>query len=179
MINVKLTVNGKDFPIHYRLLSAVANDLPDEPQYAALTQELLALDIPSITEKLLARRVLTNEDRDSIWRNGNLHLKRLLAGVEAFRRNLTDAQAEEIITLNNRKILQILASCAEDLYPDPEEKKPMRMSGKMADTLLNFIFHHRDSEVRRMLAENPNTPAKFKRENGEKYIHRRDRGHPL
>lgn len=162
MCTVRLNVNGRDFPVNYMILLAVVSVLSDKPQYVELAQALLALNLPPITEKLVTRVKLSADDIDAIWRNSDTYQKRSLAKVSAFWRNLTDVQAEEIMWLNDREILKSLAINAHELYTDPEEDRDKRLSGKMADALIDFIAHHQDREVQQALADNPKVPAKFK-----------------
>ena len=167
MFEAKLIINGREFPIHYKLLKVIADDLPSGEQYAGVAKALLDLDIPSITQALTGNETLTTEDRDGLWEKGNLDIRRSLVDEGAFRKNLSDAQAEQIIALNDSEILKSLANWAEELYPDEDEEQALRLSGKMADALLEFMASHDDESVRRALAENSQTPAKFRPKFGE------------
>lgn len=162
MFDAKLIVNGQEFPIHYKMLNEIASNVPSSSHYAPLAQALLALGIPSITRELIGNDVLSVEDLDTIWEMGNIDLQRRLADVKTFRKNLTDAQAEQIISINDSAILKELARYAEDLYPMKGEKQAMRLSGKMADALLECMLNHADEGVRRRLGENAQAPAKFR-----------------
>lgn len=162
MVDAKLIVNGNEFPIHYKMLSVIADNLPDSRHYAPLAHALLALDVPSITLGLIRNDALSLDDLDAIWEKGDLDLRRRLVDENIFRSNLTDAQAEQIIAINDSEILKSLARYAERLYPDKGKKQAMRLSGKMADALLEFMANHSDGDVRRELAENYDVPAKFR-----------------
>lgn len=144
MFDAKLIVNGQEFPIHYKMLNEIAGNLPNSGHYAPLAQALLALGIPSITRELIGNVALSVEDLDSIWEKGDIDMKRRLVDEEAFRKNLTDAQAEQIISCNDSEMLKYLARYAEDLYPMRDEKQAMRLSGKMADALLECMLNHAD-----------------------------------
>ena len=162
MREVKLNVNGQDFPIHYQMLSMIAENMPDGKSYAPLVQALLGLDIPSITVSLIDNDTLTTTDLDRIWEKGDLDARRKLMDTATFRKNLTDAQAEEILRLNDSEMLETLARYVEELYPHENDKQAMRLSGKMADKLLESMANHPDFSVRKQLERNAQAPAKFK-----------------
>lgn len=162
MFDAKLIINGQEFPLHYKLLKSIADHLPSGENYAPLAKALLDLNIPSITQGLVDNECLTVEDRDAIWENGDLDIRRSLADENAFRINLSDAQASQIIAINDSEILKSIANWAEQLYPEEDEEQAMRLSGKMADALLEFMASHSDESVRRELAENSQAPAKFR-----------------
>lgn len=162
MYDVKLTINGEEFPVHYKLLCQLARFLPDDAKYLPILRALVALEIPSITYELADKEVLTIEERDKLWEKGDRQIKRLLADESKFRKNLTDAQAEEIIELNDSEILSSIAGYCEQLYPSSDDEQAMRLSGKMADQLLEFLLKHPNDNVRDRLAGNSDTPAKFR-----------------
>lgn len=163
MTDVKLVINGQNFPLYYRMLQIIADNLPEEESYAPLAEALLSLGYPSITRKIINKDLLGSEDMDAIWDKGDIDLRRELTDTSSFLKNLTDAQAQEIINLNDPEILGNIAMEAELLYPDDEdENQARRLSGKMADALMEFISRHPESEVKGKFWENSSAPAKFK-----------------
>lgn len=159
MATIRLTDGGKEFTIPYSLLKSLAEHYPDGPQAAELGNALLELGIPSITEELVDKEFLTVEQRDAIWENGDVDVRRRLLHVSAFLSHLTDGQAREIVELDNVKMLETVAEWAEKLYPG--DSGAMRLSGAAADMLINHIRTHENVNVRAALAENSGTPSRF------------------
>lgn len=163
MLDAKLVLNGQEFPLYYKVVNSIAENLPNVENYKSLAKALLALDIPSITESLINSGHLEAEEMDAVWEKGNLDLRRKLADTRAFLKNLTDAQAREIMDLNDSEMLRDVAADAEMLYPDEDDvTRARRLSGQMADALMEFMTNHPDSQVRGALWDNTSTPAKFK-----------------
>lgn len=163
MTDVKLVINGQEFPLYYKMLLSIAENLPNEDNYKPLVQALLALDIPSVTYELVIRELLNREEMDAVWAKGVIDSRRGLAESNSFLKNLTDAQAREMIDLDDSEILKNVARYAEVLYPDDDDKdQAARLSGQMADTLLEFISEHPNSVVRERLMDNTEAPEKFR-----------------
>lgn len=162
-----IVINGQEFPLHYQLLLAIAENIPGEKNYMPLAKAISCLNIPSLTAELIEKEMLPVEDLDAIWDKGDRELRRRLVDNGMFRKNLTDRQAEDIITMDDIEIFKTLADWSEQLYPDSEDEQAIRLSGKMADALLEHMFHHKDASVRRALAENSGTPLKFMPSFGE------------
>lgn len=158
----KLIINGQEFPVNYKLLSEIAENLPSEEAYYPLAKALLDLDMMSISENLIHKSILKKEDLDSLWDKGDLAIRRDLVRNTDFIKNFTDAQVQEIIELDDPDILEKVASWAEVLYPDDDGDQAQRLSGQMADKLLDFMAHHPDKSVRKELFENRSAPAKFR-----------------
>lgn len=161
---LQITEGGKVYNVNYKFLEAISNNIPEGHDYDDLANELLSLDIPSITENLIHREELTVEQYDTLWKKGNIDIKRSIAENKTFLQNLSDEQAEEIITLNDPDILRSIANWAEVLYPQKDyddEPTATRLSGAMADKLLQHLSNHEDSSVRQELFENSSAPAKF------------------
>ena len=159
MATIRLTDGGKEFTIPYSLLKSLAEHYPDGPQAAELGNALLELGIPSITEELVDKKFLTVEQRDAIWENGDVDVRRRLFRVSEFLSYLTDDQAREIVELDDAKMLANVAELSEDLYPG--DGGGMRLSGAAADMLINHIRTHENMGVRAALAENSMTPPQF------------------
>lgn len=164
MLDARLILNGQEFPVPCRLLGAIARNLAESENYAPLAQALLALGIPSITHDLVLGYAASQSITalDAIWKKAALELRRTIADQDLFLRDLTDAQAWEIIDMNDPPILKSLAGHAEMLCRDRYDFHAWRLSPEMADSLLEFIATHPDDSVRRALAENPLAPAKFR-----------------
>ena len=161
MASITLTEGGRAYPLNYRLLVALAENLPDDGVYDDLAAELIDLGIPSVTEKLVRRGSLTLKQRDALWAGGNIDVRRALINENDFLARLTDQQAHDLIADNDVEALKRVAAFSELLYPDGDNDQADRLSGKTADELITFIRDHEDSEVRKELAENVSTPAKF------------------
>lgn len=161
MATITLTEGGKAYPINYNLLVALAENLPEKATYNDLVSELLELGIPSITEKLIDRKHLKDAQRDALWASGNIDVRRALVQNRNFRAYLSDQQARDIIADNDVETLKSLARYSEMLYPDGNSDQADRLSGEVADSLMNFMRNHENSEVRCQLAENVDTPSKF------------------
>ncbi|MBQ9452727.1 MAG: hypothetical protein IJU65_05480 [Desulfovibrio sp.] len=152
---------GKKVQLGYRLLKVLAENLPEEKEYTELTEALLELGMPSISEELIGNSLLTKAQYDTLWENGNLDVRRSLVDEEDFLANLSDAQAQDIINMNDPKMFESVARWAELLYPDEKNEQAIRLSGSMADSVLEHISTHPDSNVRAELVGNASAPAKF------------------
>lgn len=158
-----MVLNGQEFPLYYKMIASIVENLPEEENYKPLAAALLALDIPSITHVLIEHGLLDSEEMDAIWEKGSLDLRRDLVDSRMFLKNLTDAQARDIINLNDSKILESLADDAELLYPDDDDgTQARRLSGQMADALMETMTNHPNSRIRESLWGNSYCPAKFK-----------------
>lgn len=173
MADVKLVINGREFPLYYKMLASLAQEVPDNANYRPLIKALLDLDIPSITSELVRRGLLDGEEMDAVWEKGNIDARRRLTDSVLFLKNLTDAQAREIIDLGDVEILKHIAKNAERLYPSRKDENQAKcLSGQMADALFEFISGHPDSDVRNELWDNRYAPAKFKAAFRERVINR-------
>jgi len=161
MATITLTVSGKAYPINYKLLVALAQNMPEGDEYSNLASELCALGIPSVSEILIRRDLISCKQYDSLWAGGNIDIRRALAHDCDFIAHLNDQQAHDLMADNDRRALKSVASLADLLYPDARTGQGDRLSGETADTLIKFIRDHEDPEVRRSLAENADAPAKF------------------
>ena len=173
--------NGQEFPMSYSILKELVENLPDENEYssycmvkvlaenieddtkyAELANALLGLGIPSITRMVIENITLTGEQYDRLWENGNRDVRRSLVAETAFLANLSDAQARDIIDANDPNMLRLIAKWAEKLYPDDEDaEQAARLSGEMADAVLEHICKHPDCRVRHALMGNSSAPDKF------------------
>lgn len=168
MTETKLIVNGVEFPVGYELLCQIASSLPrGRRRYRELSAALLKLKLPSITSELIRKDVLNDADRDEIWQEGDIDLRRQLARDMDFVDNLSDSQAQEIIDLDDIEILRGIAGLCERLYPEEGEERAARLSGRMADALMHHLRSHPNQNVRAELAENRSTPFKFRLGFGE------------
>ena len=75
---------GKKVQLGYRLLKVLAENLPEEKEYTELTEALLELGMPSISEELIGNSLLTKAQYDTLWENGNLDVRRSLVDEEDF-----------------------------------------------------------------------------------------------
>ncbi|MBD5538533.1 MAG: hypothetical protein HDQ94_00820 [Desulfovibrio sp.] len=159
MAIIRFTEGGKEFPLSHKLLMALAQNCTDGPLGAELGRALLSLGIPSLTEELVDKDFLTAAERDAIWENGDLDVRRRLLREEAFLSRLTDAQAREIVAQDDVEMLETVGEWSERLYPGREGG--LRISGAVADMLIDHIRTHENASVRAALAENSWTPPRF------------------
>lgn len=160
MTDAKIILNGQEFPIHYRMLQVIAEDFPAQRQYMELAKAFIGLNIPSITAAIIENVEMDREVMDAIWENGDIDIRRNLLQNDAFRQNLTDAQAREIIDANDEVMLEMIAATCEEFYPD-EDGNGMRLSGQMADKLMECIIKSPTASVRGALINNSRTPTRF------------------
>lgn len=159
MATIRLTKDGREFPIPHSMLKDLASACPEGPLGRELGRALLALGIPSVTEELLHKDFLTVEDRDAIWAAGDIDLRRRMLGFKEFLSQLTDAQAREIMEQDDVEMLQAVGGWCECLYPGDDGG--VRISGAAADRLMEHIRNHENAEVRGAMAKNSFTPPRF------------------
>lgn len=149
MATLRLTDGGKEFAFPYSLLKILADDYPDDPHCAELGNALLDLGIPSITERLVDKEFLTMEQRDAIWESGDVDVRRRLLHVVDFISRLTDAQARDLVEMDNVKMLETVGEWADELYPGPGERKRLLKASR--DMLIKHIRTHKNVKVREAL----------------------------
>lgn len=162
-MTARIVVNDQEFPLHYELLLAIAKNLPASEHYRPLAKALVALGVPSITCGLLkySGALLAQDDLDALWGSGDADIRRCLVEKAEFVGQLTDAQAQAIIATDDPQTLKSTARQANLLYPARTGVQGMRLSGAMADTLLEHLAHSRYPEVRLALADDV-IPFKFR-----------------
>ena len=161
-MDVKLKVNGQEFELPYRLMEAIVHRIGDGEHFAGLVRAIIALNIPSLTKYLVDKACLTTGERDEIWASGTDDIKIALLDTQQFVDMLSEEQAREIMEKKQPEMLEKVAELAERLYPDKDSDQATRISGQMADELLEMIAQHPDEDVRRKLMANPKAPSKFK-----------------
>lgn len=165
-MNVQLIVNERKFPVHYQLLLALAENMPDSAQYRELARALLALGVPSITKSLLksAASLLDQEDLDTLWATGNLDIRRSLAARPEFVKCLTDAQVKDILKTRDPEILSYLAGMAKLLYSTDTKEHGGRLSAGTIQRLLDeyAIGRIEYAKVYQTLVENADTPIRYR-----------------
>lgn len=162
MIILHFEEQDKKIEVNYTLLKAIADNIPQNEQYSNLVGAIFELGIPSLSTSLANNRLLSLNQRDKLWDMGDISARRVLVSDRDFLEQLTDKQAQEIITANDVEILKYIANYAELLYPEKGSLQASRLSGAMADSLLEHIAKHSDSSVRQALAKNSETPSKFR-----------------
>lgn len=163
-MNTRIVIDSQDFPVHYELLLAIAKNLPASKHYRELAHALIALGIPSITIGLIkgSGALLSQEDLDALWGAGDTDIRRCLVERPHFVGQLTDAQAQAIIAADDPQMLKSIARQANLLYPTRGGAQGIRLSGGMADALLEHLVHSQYPEVRLALADEDNIPFKFR-----------------
>lgn len=162
MIILHFEEQDKKIKVNYALLKAIADNMPQNEQYSNLVDAIFELGIPSLSTSLANNRLLSLNQRDKLWDMGDISARRALVSDRDFLEQLTDKQAQEIITTDDVEILKYIANYAELLYPEEGSLQASRLSGAMADSLLEHMAQHSDSSVRQTLAENSGTPIKFR-----------------
>lgn len=162
MIILHFEEQDKKIEVNYALLKAIAENMPQNEQYSSLVDAIFELGIPSLSTSLANNRLLSLNQRDKLWDMEDISARRVLVSDREFLEQLTDKQAQEIITADDVEILKYIANYAELLYPKEGSLQASRLSGAMADSLLEHIAKHSDSSVRQALAENSETPSKFR-----------------
>lgn len=161
MKDVKLVIDGREFPVSCLLLSTLAYRLPDDCNYNDLAKALVDLGIPSITSGVIRSIKLDRNTMDSIWDGGDMDHRRDLIKKNEFLKMLTDKQAEDIIEDNDPEILQQVASFAELLFPDNNADEKTEISDKTRKKLLDHIASHKDRAIRNTLWENSEIPMEY------------------
>lgn len=162
MIILHFEEQDKKIKVNYALLKAIADNMPQNEQYSNLVDAIFELGIPSLSTSLANNRLLSLNQRDKLWDMGDISARRALVSDRDFLEQLADKQAQEIITTDDVEILKYIANYAELLYPEEGSLQASRLSGAMADSLLEHMAQHSDSSVRQTLAENSGTPIKFR-----------------
>lgn len=162
-MNAHITINDREIPVYSQLLLAIAKNLPDNEHYKPLAWALIALGVPSITMSLIESSValLDREDLDELWAAGDPNIRRSLLEKREFVGHMTDAQARDILDADDPDMLKSVAENPGLLYPSQWGKHGTRLSGAMADALLEHIAGSRYPKVRQTLAEEHSTPYKF------------------
>lgn len=145
MNNVQISINGQTFPLHYEIVLKIARNLPEAEYYRELARALVTLGLPSITTKVLY--LLEQQDLDKLWAAGNPEIRRSLADKYGFVENLTDAQAQDILDSDDPDLLVALAKRTKLLDPARTERHEGRLSGAMAEALIQRITSSRHEEV--------------------------------
>ena len=153
MADIMIIINGSEHACGYELARALAENLPESKAYDAIAEDLLALGIPSITERLAEREGLGMSALDAIWESGDIDIRRKLARNESFRLSMTDRQAQDIMDDDDISTLISLAMDARDLYPDPDCGCTTRLSIEAANRLMEHMITHRDPLVWQALAD--------------------------
>lgn len=160
MAENKIVIDRQEFPLNYKLLRIIARMLPQEAHYAPLARAILTLNVPSITSELISNRILEPNDLDAIWSAGDMELRRALMDESAFREHLTDAQASELMAINDVEMLKPLAANSEDFSGSDEEKAP-RLSDAKVKELMEFLANHPNREIKKLYHENEGLEARW------------------
>lgn len=152
--SLRLTASGKNLPLTYRQLTALAASLG--PCQQELTVALLDLKIPSLTETIIAGGALSCEQMDSLWRSGGLEVRRALLGQRRFIRQLDAEQAQDILEADDIPMLWQLA-----LGMREEARSLLPSADSIFDRLWRHLREHPDMRVREALACNPHVSPDY------------------
>ena len=162
-MNAHITINDQKFPVYSQFLLAIAKNLPVNEHYKPLAWALIALGVPSITMGLIkfSGALLDQEDLDKLWAVGDPNARKSLLTKPEFVAQLTDAQAQDILDADDPDMLRSVAENPELFYPCHWGRRGTRLSGAMADALLEHVAGSHYPKVRQTLAEDYGTPRKF------------------
>lgn len=161
MTDVKIIINGKEFPLYYQMLYEMAIRFPKEVRYVALEKALIDLNIPSITEKLIERNdELPAEMMDEVWKNGDMYIRRTLLNSEQFIINLSDEQVQDIIDADDKEMLKLIVKNNKYFFRD-KGKKCTRLSVNLENELIQYMYRNLDDETLKDIWDNSNTPPKY------------------
>lgn len=163
---VQLCIKGQNFPVHYRFLLTIAKTVPRGAHYSELVTEFMALGVPSITKRLIESPWVELEPQflDELWAVGDLNIRKSLAENWDFLGWLTDAQARDILDIEDREMFESIAVRNGQIIPSPGHWHgyDTRLSSTMHDTLFEHIMTSRYPEARRVLAEDIFMPFHFR-----------------
>lgn len=166
MTEVQLVINGQKFPVHYRLLHAIAKYMPYSATYNELARALAHFGVPSIAKTVIETDSvdyhLFRQDLDEIWAAGTPDIRRSIVRNDVFCEGLTDAQARDILDAHDPDLFRALVYMTEQLDPAKTDGPGERLSREMADALLEHIISNRDLYARQALAEHVVPPLKFR-----------------
>ena len=154
MMYLRLREDGPELPIGHDLLLGLAGALDYRNSHPELVNALLELGIPSLNKELVGI-VLGTERMDRLWDSGDPETRRALLHDVDFVRNLTDSQAQDIITADDIPMLRYLAGSCQGLEGDLSKQ---RLSPAMRDRLWLHLRHHANLKIREKLARNPFLP---------------------
>lgn len=137
-----LEIVAEAFPLNLELLLTICDFCDLEEWGEALVTPLFDTGHPLIRASIISSGHLSREQRDEVWDAGYAEPCRELLRQPEFYDNLSDAQAEDIMALDDRLMLQEVARMLHLLYPGPEHPENRRLSPKMRDRLLAFVAGH-------------------------------------
>lgn len=149
--SLRLATSGQHLPLTYRQLAALAASLA--PCQREVADALLALEIPSLTETIIATACLSCEQMDSLWSSGGLEVRRALLGQQHFIQHLDAGQVRDILKADDVPMLRQLALCMR------EEVQPLLPgAAPLLDRLWLHLRQHPDMRVLQALAANSALP---------------------
>ena len=160
--SLRLATSGQHLPLTYRQLAALAASLA--PCQREVADALLALEIPSLTETIIATACLSCEQMDSLWSSGGLEVRRALLGQQHFIQHLDAGQVRDILKADDVPMLRQLALCMR------EEVQPLLPGADpLLDRLWRHLRQHPDMRVREALACNPHISPDYAFSVGERF----------
>lgn len=166
MYNIKVVINGEEFPVGYSFLRQFADNFPQHIKYAGLAKSLVKLKNPPLVALLFhnASSELDSSEMDELWEIGDLSVWRTMADEPFFVASLTDSQIREIIRRNDAKVLKRIAKNIQHLLQLELKYKGIerRASQEMIDTLLNHLRNSPIREVKATIMNNQFLPEAMK-----------------
>lgn len=147
--HVALEIGAEAYPLNLELLLTICDYCDLEEGGEALVTPLFDTGHPLIRASIIYSGHLSREQQDEAWVAGHADVCRELLRQPEFYDNLSDAQAEDIMALDDQLMLQEVARMIHLLYLPPGHPENRRLSPKMRDRLLAFVAGHDDPEVTR------------------------------
>ena len=162
MALIEFCEDGREFELSYKMLRNLAKNFPDDEKYSELAENIVSLNIPSLTEEVLSHAVLSNKVADEIWKNGDAGVRANLLKRSYFVQALSSQQTNDIIQQNDNYMNECLAANCDKLFDGPDREKKSRMTAAEREKLLCFISSLTNWPVRFALAHNSRIPPEYR-----------------
>ena len=146
---VALEIGGEDYLLNLELLLTICNYCDLEECGVTLVTPLFDTGHPLVRASIIYAGQLSPEQQDEAWEDAYVPACRELLKQPEFFGNLSDAQAEDIMALDDLHMLQTVARSMHTLYLPKERRESDRLSPSMRDRLLAFVANHENPEVTR------------------------------
>ncbi|WP_165076322.1 MULTISPECIES: hypothetical protein [unclassified Desulfovibrio] len=146
---VVLDIGGEEFPLNLELLLTICDYCDLEEKGASLVTPLFDTGHPLVRASIVSSGHLSPAQQDEAWEGGDIGACRKLLELPEFYDNLSDSQAEDIIAIDDRHMLQTVARLMYVLYLPKEHPGKGRLSPSVRDRLLAFVACHKNPEITR------------------------------
>lgn len=141
MADVKILIDGREYPLSSEMVQAMANTFPEGEEYAGLARALIGLKQYALTSMLIWSASLDQKTMDELWEEHEwVEIRRGLLENPAFLKQLSNDQVRDILEMDNGELLDAVAENWDwdDLYRDALhgiDEDDARLSSAMADEL--------------------------------------------